>query len=996
MGDANRLLELLVYEILDTPQEKCFDALAIMASKLCGTPIALISFLDGSRQWIKASVGTCAAEIPSDNSFCSLTISQSDVLVINDTSKDPRVENNPLVTGDAHIRFYAGVSLLSSNGQAIGTLCVCDLQPREFQSDGPDILRMLGSQIMAQLELRKNSRQLVQLQRERARQDTELVERERLLRLVIDLVPHHIFAKDREGRFLFINRAAAESCGRTPAEMIGRSERELRPDLLHTENFLRDDQEVIDGGIAKIIPEELITYPDNQIHILHTTKIPFIPPGTDKWAVLGVAVDITERKRTEEELLRFSRMLELILDNVPACVFWKDTDLKFLGCNRLFAETMGVESPAFVLGKTDYVLPWKASAEAFRNDDRRVLDTRKPLLNFEEAQCLADGTTRWVKTSKTPLIDTHGDVFGVLGVFMDITSRKLAEDEVRTLNSDLEERVIRRTAELSAANSSLVKEVAERKQAELELIKAFRVADEANNAKSAFLARMSHEIRTPMNGIIGMNFLLKQTALTLKQSQYASKIDTAAQNLLAIINGILDFSKIEAGKMELENIEFNLEQVLFRLVDLTSVQANRKALECKISLAANTPMMLIGDPLRLGQVLTNLVSNAIKFTEKGEVEVAVTPLEREENQVLLGFKITDTGIGMNAQQLSRLFEPFSQSDISTSRNYGGTGLGLAIAKRFVQLMGGAISVESTPGRGSVFNFTARFRLDPKSNAGSGTYKYVSAPRHALLVNSDPASAMQISRLLTELACDVVCAESVAGAVRELTRQNDPHSRRYDVVLLDCSPPNKIRIEDARRIQAECPGVALPPFVLIASSDGGDMQVHVEDIGFDSFAIKPLVRSTLFDATQRAMTKKSKVDSGLHRPDSAALKGARILLVEDNEMNQQIAIEMLRLVGCHVTLAVDGREVLKVLVDQPPELQFSAVLMDIQLPGLDGYSTTRQIRSDARFEKLPIIAITADAVSGVKEKCLAAGMNDYLTKPINPDELYDVMSNWVRK
>jgi signal transduction histidine kinase/AmiR/NasT family two-component response regulator len=625
---------------------------------------------------------------------------------------------------------------------------------------------------------------------------------------------------------------------------------------------------------------------------------------------------------------------------------------------------------AICTAHSDY--SWEDMLQCLGSTDN-LLIVKKPFDNIEVRQIACAMTAKW-NLNRT---------------------RQRAEEEQRRLNAELKEKNIRLEADLVA-----------RQEAEIALITARKAAEEASHAKSAFLANMSHEIRTPMNAIIGMTYLMKQTAMSLKQNDYVAKIDFAAHNLLGIINDILDFSKIEAGKIDLEHSEFNLEEVLSHLTQLTALQAQKKNLEFRVCVAPNTPQKLVGDQLRLGQVLLNLASNAIKFTEKGEVELSVetTKCEKPEHAAVR-FTMKDTGIGMNQQQMERLFQPFTQADISTARRFGGTGLGLAISNRFVNMMGGTIEVQSTPGAGSTFSFTAQFgRLD-KSEARAGqTSSNLAGVRRALIINGGDGAQQALTALLKDMSFAVTCVPSYEQAAREITQANGALPP-FEIAFVNGASSGATWVEEIRDFKRTCieqSSRSLPAMILIVSEEMGDLHIHVKDVGFNGVLIEPVTRSSLYDGIIRATIcapgssapkKKRKTENPTI---DAALRGAKILLVEDNDVNQQIAVEILNIGGCEVTVASGGAEALAVLHDPASSHCIDAVLMDLQMPDMDGYVVTRQIRADERFKQLPILAMTADAVSEVKKQCIAAGMNDFLSKPIDSEELYSKLAFWVNR
>lgn len=670
----------------------------------------------------------------------------------------------------------------------------------------------------------------------------------------------------------------------------------------------------------------------------------------DEWHAVGTIRDITPRKKAEETLMKLSRAV----DQSPVSVVITDKNGTIEYVNPAFTRVTGYTLEEAVGQNPRILKAGNLPASHYQGLWTTIKAGREWVGELVNRKKNGEELIEWAAIA--PIVNDMGEITHFVAVKEDITKNK---------------------------------------QMEKEIIEAKERAEEATRAKSDFLANMSHEIRTPMNAIIGMTHLALKTELTPKQHDYLYKIEISAKSLLGIINDILDFSKIEAGKLAMEAIEFDLSETLDHVANLITVKAQEKGnLEVLFRLDPTAPTHLVGDPLRLGQVLINLGNNAVKFTRSGEIVLNTKVIQQTDQQVTMCFSVRDTGLGMTPEQKSRLFQAFSQADTSTTRKFGGTGLGLTISKRLVEMMKGEIWVESEPGVGSEFIFTATFGLTT-----GGKKESIFAPAEMaglrILVVDDNRTARQIFVEMVNLfGFESDSAASGAEAVRMVTKSGD--GRPYDLLLMDWKMPDMDGIETSRCIRELTKVAKQPKIVLVTAYAQDEAMAVVKQANLDGLIIKPVSASILFNTILQAFGKSVAQSrfADLHDRDGESFQtiaGTEVLLVEDNEINQQVAQEILEGAGMKVTIAVDGLQAIEALEDK----EFDVVLMDVQMPVMDGYQATEAIRKKERYQNLPIVAMTASAMVQDREKAMSVGMNDHVSKPIEPRQLFSTLARWVK-
>ena len=668
--------------------------------------------------------------------------------------------------------------------------------------------------------------------------------------------------------------------------------------------------------------------------------------------MVGVNVDIDAYKQLEARVAAQLQFQQVLIDTISIPIVYKDAQGRYLGFNRAYEATFGIRREDY-LGKTvldrDFIEP--DQRQLFQDDVQMALQGAEAVhreVDLPYADGVIHRTLYWLQRFGEP----GSEMEGVIGTFVDISDRQRIEQDLR---------------------------------------RAKELAEEAATLKSNFLANMSHEIRTPMNAIIGMSHLALKSGLTPRQHDYVAKIEQAGQHLMGVINDILDFSRIEAGKLRIESHPFVLDQVLAGVVDVVSHKATAKGLELICDVASNVPQNLVGDALRIGQILINYANNAVKFTERGEVGIVVRMEQAQGDDVTLRLEVRDTGIGVTPQQQDKLFQSFQQADASTTRRYGGTGLGLAICKSLAELMHGAVGVQSTPGEGSTFWVRLPLRRGAPARA------LLPAPDlqglRVLVVDDNAHAATVLAEMLRSMRFTVEAVHSGAQALQALNAAVQ-RGQPYDLVVLDWQMPGMDGLELGRRI-GELNLPQLPHRVMVTAFGREDVLRMAQHQGIEEVLIKPVSASVMFDTLMQVLGRPqlggsaSLVQGDDPQAQCPALAGVRLLVAEDNELNQQVALELLRETGAQVDLARNGEEAVALVRRH----RYDLVLMDMQMPVLDGLEATRQLRAQPALAQLPIVAMTANAMDADRQRCLDAGMNDHLAKPVVPERLWAVLQRW---
>ncbi|MDR6554380.1 response regulator [Paenibacillus qinlingensis] len=691
---------------------------------------------------------------------------------------------------------------------------------------------------------------------------------------------------------------------------------------------------------------------------------------------IGMALSLQTRevrRKGEQRLMKEKEKAQSYLDLVDVMIVVLDRDCKIELLNRKGCAMLGYEE-ADIIGKNwfEICVP-KHHWEERKRYYQSIMDGVPARDYYELAITISSGEERLLGWNNNLIWKETGEIGGVILAGVDITERKQAEETLNQYKEHLEVLVEERTSELESKN--------------LLLADAKESAESANRAKSEFLANMSHEIRTPMNAIIGLNYLLQQTDLTERQKDYVEKTVLSAKSLLTIISDILDFSKIEAKKIVLERIDFDLYEIMSNISNIIGFSLYEKGLKLHFSIHHEVPQVLNGDPFRLNQVLLNLVNNALKFTDEGEIAISVDVASQDASGVSLRFEVRDTGIGMTPAQQALLFHGFTQADMSTTRKYGGTGLGLVISKSIVELMQGEIHVESKLGRGSSFFFTVKFDVGSEHLFSAPIASYLKFLR-VLLICDDQEMRLVLKNQLEQFQFIVNDVDSAQSAIERISTNG-----RYDLVIIDWKLQDEKAHALAERIKLEY-ATPVQVIVLISSYHESELQLKSQSTSVKKVLYYPMSQSQLYNQITNLFQEQMQIKSASPQRENESkklhiLRNTEVLLVEDNEINQQVAQAILQEMDIHVDLAENGVEALK----RTATKQYDAILMDLQMPLMDGFEATRNIRD--YDQETPIIAMTADAMQGIKEQVMAAGMDAYISKPFEPIQLFSVLQRMIQ-
>jgi PAS domain S-box-containing protein len=1056
-NDTLRVQSLKRLGLLDSETEERFDRLCRLASAHFKVPISTITLLDEGRQWFKAAIGLTCSETGREVSFCGYTILTDQPLIIADARQDIRFYDNPLVLGDPHLRFYAGIPLKTEDGYRVGTFCIMDSQPRILTEDELGRFRDLAAIVEDEMNAVGNRQSLKVLRHS-----------EEGFAGAFHYAAIGIALVSPEGRWLKVNSSLCHLLGYSEPELM----RLTFQDITHPDDLassIARTRDLIAGKISTFqVEKRYLHRRGHPVWVALSVSLLRDQAGKPLYFIAQVQ-DITARKQAEANLAERTAQLDRIFALSPDMILIADFDGILQNVNPAVESILGL-SRGELLGTRalDLLVPedQPRGTEALGH----VLSTGE-LLGFECRLQTKDG--RQVCTEVNAVASAEEK--RIYAIVRDLTERKLAQTEAEQVRVEQErilsavedgvlwigpDRIIR--FENPAARRMLGHEQGEiigldahhaihhshpdgsdysledcpvsramldgqvhhvsdevfwrkdgssfavdytctpvfnkgepdgvvvtfvditrRKASELEIQNARVAAENANRAKTDFLANMSHEIRTPLNGIIGMTDLIRGTNLTAEQRDFLETIHASGENLLMIVNDVLDFSKIEFGKLELDFHAFNLVDIIDEVVAILSHRVAAKKLDFLFTIAPEMPVDYVGDAMRIRQVLINLVNNAVKFTEKGSISIEVVPgsalSDDQPQKRRLLFSVRDTGIGIPPDRIHRLFQVFSQVDASTTRRYGGSGLGLAICKKLVEIMGGTVGVVSTPGEGSTFTFEIPLDLAHPSATNEPTASLF-AGRRVLIVDDLEVNRRMLTSLISRWGLDGKVCSSPGQALEIL--QGEEY---FDAALIDFQMPGIDGVMLARQIRL-LPGRATLPLILVSSQTGHTSIEDLKRVGSSAVLAKPVRHNLLRSTLSEIWKPTDAIDlpaAPSQPPPQPAPPPLKILVAEDNVVNQRVAQKILQRLGYESDLADNGLKAVAAARAQ----RYDFIFMDVHMPEMDGLEATRQIRAASDVTGHPrIIALTADVLKGEREICLSAGMDDYITKPIRVEVL----------
>ncbi|SHN34063.1 PAS domain S-box-containing protein [Cyclobacterium lianum] len=1196
-NETQRLEALYATQLLDTLPETSFDKITELAAAICDTPIALVTFVDQDRQWFKSKVGLDLYETRRSDSFCQFTILQDELFEVPDAEQDSRFAQNKYVSGEEHIRFYAGYPIKTENGLNLGTLCVLDNKPRKLREDQIQALHTLSREVetLIQLQLEKLRLQNLNQKLEKVlthlgdlvlladknfviveyfvsgknqlswpseintkkeidvsgipgehgtviknlldevfttgnkqfreysvtnereedwyeiscepstaennealciinqvshikKRELRIKDRENEARKFFEQAQGLMFKHDMQGNILQINKAGAAILGYSAQDILAKNLKDLVEKRDFFEQYMAELQDKkCFNGKGKLVSR------DGSPVIFHFNNVLFESHLGDSY-ILGNGLDMSAYYKVHEDLNEAATaiseeraLLRTIIDNIPTNIYVKNTRYEKTLVNRAELEYLGFTEEQQVLGSTDEKWYTHGSAREAQKEDESVVSDGHMIINKEVVQEQKNGRKKYCLISKIPLKDDSGKIIGMVGLTHDISERKKAEialmeksrrldaiirgthagtwewnintDEIIINNryaemlgytadellqfssqkwnelchpddflhrehllqkhfdkkSDYYQAEIRLkhkdghwvwiqdrgkvfTWDSKSGKPTLMygthQDISATKEIENQLKEAKESAENANKAKSEFLANMSHEIRTPLNGVIGFTDLLMKTPLSDTQLQYMNTVYQSAHSLLDLINDILDFSKIEAGKMDLSIERADLYELGTQVADITKYQAHSKGLELLVNLSTGLPGFIYADDVRLRQILVNLLTNAIKFTDEGEVELKVevkNPAENDKSLTLFRFSVRDTGIGIPYEKQRKIFEAFAQEDASTTRKFGGTGLGLSISNKLLELMGSQLQLKSEPGKGSLFFFDIQLRAE---KGEEDQWPENHDIERVLVVDDNDTNRNLLQEIMESRNISCLQAANGMAALQLLEKKRD-----IDLIFMDLRMPFLDGIEVTEKIRRlKHPKLSAVPVVLLSSSNDDALdRDKMQKLSIHHRLIKPIkmqqIGQVLNKVSQSPDGGEMLIEEERQENENIlASKKYIVLIAEDNPINMKLSKIILSKVSPTIQIveADNGLKAYEYVIRQKPDL----VLMDVQMPIMNGYETARAIRSVKNGKDLPIIALTAGTVKGEKERCLEAGMDDYMSKPLVQNSLTSMITKWL--